>query len=94
MCELCTVRSSDDGRTWETEPTIVPAPWYTEAQKREVIANSGPPAKTASNENPIREAFKAIKATTRPVRELSNGALILPIYGQYGDEPYRSATRG
>ena len=91
VCEVRTIRSFDGGKTWEKKPAIVPSPWYTEKQKREVIAKAGRPAKTASNANPIREKFKAINATTRPVRELSDGTLVLPIYGQFGDEPYRSA---
>ncbi len=90
-CEVRTLRSFDDGRTWETTPAIVPAPWYTTKQQQEVIAKAGPPAVSASYKNPIREKFKAINATTREVRELSDGTLILPIYGQFGDEPYRSA---
>ncbi len=90
-CDVRTLRSFDNGKTWETEPADVPAPWYSDEQRQEVIANAGPPAKTASNEHPIREKFKAINATTRPVRELSDGTLVLPIYGQYGDQPYRSA---
>jgi hypothetical protein len=91
VCEVRTLRSFDDGRTWETRPADVPAPWYSERQKLEVIARAGLPARSASNEHPIREEFKAINATTRPVRELSDGTWILPIYGQYGDQPYRSA---
>jgi len=91
VCEVRTIRSFDNGKTWETNPAVVPAPWFTEEQKQKVIAWSGPPAIRASNQNPIREIFKAINATTRPVRELSDGTLVLPIYGQLGDEPYRSA---
>lgn len=91
VCEVRTLRSFDNGRTWETKPAAVPAPWYSEQQKQEVIAKAGPPAKFASNQHPIREEFKAINATTRPVRELSDGTWILPIYGQLGDAPYRSA---
>ncbi|MDP6720144.1 MAG: exo-alpha-sialidase [Pirellulaceae bacterium] len=91
VCEVRTLRSFDNGKTWETKPAVVPAPWYSKKQEQEVIAKAGPPAKTASNEHPIREKFKAINATTRPVRELSDGTWVLPIYGQFGDEPYRSA---
>lgn len=91
VCEVCTVRSFDGGTTWEQSPAIVPAPWYTEAQKKQVIVSAGPEAKSGSNEHPIREEFLAINACTRPVRELSDGTLVLPIYGQYGKEPYRCA---
>lgn len=91
LCEVRTLRSFDHGKTWETKPAAVTAPWYSEQQKRAVIAKAGPLAQTASYQHPIREKFKAINATTRPVRELSDGTWILPIYGQYNDEPYRSA---
>lgn len=91
VCEVRTLRSFDNGKTWETEPATIPAPWYTDEQKQQVIAGAGSPATTASNEKPILEEFKAINATTRPVRELHDGTWILPIYGQFGDEPYRSA---
>ncbi|MAV33955.1 MAG: hypothetical protein CMJ59_00720, partial [Planctomycetaceae bacterium] len=90
-CDVYTIRSRDNGQTWHETPAKVPAPWYTEAQRQDVIAKAGPPATVASNRDPIREEFKAINATRRPVRELSDGTLILPIYGQYGDEPYRCA---
>lgn len=91
VCEARTVRSFDSGKTWQENPPIVPAPWYTQKQKEEVVARAGPVAVTASNQNPIQEKFKAVNATTRPVRELSDGTLVLPIYGQFGDDPYRSA---
>ncbi|MDP6446410.1 MAG: exo-alpha-sialidase [Pirellulaceae bacterium] len=91
VCEVRTLRSLDNGETWEAKPAVVPAPWYSEKEKQDVIARAGPPAKTASNERPIREEFKAINATTRPVRELSDGTWVLPIYGQFDDQPYRSA---
>ncbi len=91
VCDLKTIRSFDNGKTWSEPPSHVPAPWYTAKQRQDVIDNAGPPAKSASNQKPIREKFKAINATTRPVRELSDGTLVLPIYGQYDDEPYRCA---
>ena len=91
VCEVRTLRSFDGGASWEAKPAAVPSPWYTDKQKLAVISKAGPPAKTASNKHPIREEFKAINATTRPVRELSDQTWILPIYGQYGDAAYRSA---
>jgi len=91
ICEVRTIRSFDNGNTWEKQPATVPAPWFTEKQKQAVIASAGPEAKTASNEDPIVEEYAAINATTRPVRELSDGTLVLPIYGQFGKEMYMSA---
>lgn len=91
VCQLHTVRSFDGGKTWEEQPATVPAPWFTEQQQQAVMDSAGPEAKTASNEHPIVEEYAAINATTRPVRELSDGTLVLAIYGNYGRGPYQCA---
>lgn len=89
VCEVRTIRSFDNGVTWEAKPASVPSPWYTNAQKAEVIRLAGPPSKDASHERPVKEEFSAINATSVPVTELSNGDLLLPIYGHETDSKYR-----
>ena len=89
VCEVRTIRSFDNGLTWETEPAEVLSPWFTEQQKAEVISLAGPPSKDASHEHPVKEEFAAINATSVPVTELSNGELLLPIYGHYTGGKYR-----
>ena len=89
VCEVRTVRSFDNGMTWETKPTVVPSPWFPQAHKAQVVQQAGPPAKTASNKHPVKESFAAINATTVPVTELSTGDLLLPIYGHRTGTKYR-----
>jgi len=86
VCEVCIVRSFDNGETWESEPVIVPSPWYTEEQKQKVIRTTGPKAVG----KPSAMKLEAVCATCSPVRELSDGTLILPIYGFYGK--YRASS--
>ena len=89
VCEVRTIRSFDNGQTWETKPTIVPSPWFTDVQRAEVIRRAGPPPSSASHEHPIKEDFAAINATTVPVTELTSGELLLPIYGHRTGTKYR-----
>lgn len=92
VCEVRTLRSFDGGRTWETTPAVVPSPWFTSEQKAEVIRQAGPAAASASYERPIKEEWAAINATSVPVTELSNGNLLLPIYGHRTGTEYRCAV--
>jgi len=78
--EVCTVRSFDGGITWESEPARITAPWYTEDEKQEVIQKAGPKATT----DPVAMEIEAVCASNSPVRELSDGTLILPHYGFFG----------
>ena len=78
--EVCTVRSFDDGETWESEPATVTVPWYTEDEKQQVIRKAGPKATT----DPVAMDIEAVSASNSPVRELSDGTLILPLYGFFG----------
>lgn len=89
VCEVRTIRSFDNGQTWETKPANVPSPWFTDAQKAKVIRQAGPVSKSASHEHPIEEEFAAINATTVPVTELSSGDLLLPIYGHQTGTKYQ-----
>ena len=78
--EVCTVRSFDGGETWESEPASIIAPWYSEVEKQEVIRTAGPRATT----DPVAMDIEAVCASNSPVRELSDGILILPCYGFFG----------
>lgn len=91
VCEVRTIRSFDNGLTWETRPASVPAPWFSEAEKAEVIRQASPESKDASHEHPVKEEFAALNATSVPVTQLSNGELLLPIYGSHNGRPWRCA---
>lgn len=78
--EVCTVRSFDSGTTWESEPARITAPWYTADEKQKVIQVAGPKATT----DPVAMDMEAVCASNSPVRELSDGTLILPCYGFLG----------
>ncbi len=92
VCEVRTIRSFDNGQTWESKPAEVPSPWFTQQQKSEVLRLAGPPSTDASHEHPVKEEFAAINATSAPVTELSSGDLLLPIYGHYTGGSYRCAV--
>ncbi|MEM7011852.1 MAG: sialidase family protein [Verrucomicrobiota bacterium] len=89
VCEVRTIRSFDGGLTWEKRSAAVPSPWYSEEDRVEVIRQTGPQETSASHEDPVKEKFSAINATTVPPIELKNGDLLLPIYGHRTGKPYR-----